>query len=251
MDPDAPDFRKPEGPGETSQRLSKTVAALVPCSRSEAEQFIAQGWVRVDGRRVEEPQFRVTPGQRVEVDKTAQLQPGALATFLIHKPAGAGPADMLPLLGAANRWQGDASGVHRVKSHMTGLTALLPLPPPASGLAVLSQDGRIIRKLQEDARLIEQELLADVEGTIAEGGLARLGRGLLREGKPMPPARVSFQSEKRLRFAFKGIPPEAVPWMCAQVGLQLTALKRMRIGRLPLAGLPVGQWRYLGEGERF
>jgi 23S rRNA pseudouridine2604 synthase len=39
--------------------------------------------------------------------------------------------------------------------------------------------------------------------------------------------------------------------MCAQVGLELTALKRLRIGRVPLAGLPPGQWRYLGPNERF
>jgi 23S rRNA pseudouridine2604 synthase len=53
------------------------------------------------------------------------------------------------------------------------------------------------------------------------------------EGQAMPPARVSWQSEKRLRFAAKGIAPEWVPWMCEQVGLTLTALKRIRIGRIP------------------
>ena len=67
----------------------------------------------------------------------------------------------------------------------------------------------------------------------------------------MPPARVSWQSETRLRFAVKGIAPQALPWMCAQVGLELTALKRLRIGRIPMAGLPPGQWRYLPPGERF
>ena len=44
---------------ETGERLAKRVAALVPCSRREAEQYIAGGWVRVDGRVVEEPQHRV------------------------------------------------------------------------------------------------------------------------------------------------------------------------------------------------
>ena len=44
--------------------------------------------------------------------------------------------------------------------------------------------------------------------------------------------------------------PEWIEWMCAQVGLQLVALKRLRIGRIPMAGLPVGEWRYLPPGER-
>lgn len=232
-------------------RLSKVVAALVPCSRREAEQYIAEGWVRVDGQRVEEPQVRVAPGQRVEVDAQARLQPAQPATFLLHKPAGMASGPARELLGAAGHWAGDASGVRRIKSHAAGLVDLLPLPPQASGLAVFSQDGRIVRKLQEDAALMEQELVAQVAGNIAPGGLERLGRGLVREGRPLPPVRVSWQSETRLRLAGKGLAPESVPWMCAQVGLELVALRRIRIGRIAMAGLPPGQWRYLPPGERF
>jgi len=238
-------------PEDDAQRLSKVVAALVPCSRREAEQYIAEGRVTVDGKKVEEPQFRVRPEQRVEVDSRAQLQPVAPATFLLHKPAGMGIEEARSLLAAGQHWSGDASGIRRIKSHAAGLVALLPLPTPASGLAVFSQDGRIVRKLQEDAAVIEQELIAEVTGTIAPGGLERLCRGLLREGKAMPPARVSWQSETRLRFAVKGIAPEWLPWMCAQVGLELTALRRLRIGRVAMAELPAGQWRYLPAGERF
>jgi 23S rRNA pseudouridine2604 synthase len=230
-------------------RLSKVVAAAVPCSRREAEQYIAEGWVRVDGALVHEPQFRVQPGQRVEVDPKAQLQAPTPATVLVHKPAGA--IDARALVEAATRWEGDASGIRRVKSHDVGLVALFALPPEASGLCVYSQDGRIVRKLTEDANLVEQELLADVAGTIAPGGLERLAHGLVLRGKPLPPARVSWQSERRLRIAAKGLPPSAVPWMCAQVGLELTALRRIRIGRVAMAGLPPGQWRYLAPGERF
>ena len=232
------------------QRLSKVVAALVSCSRREAEQYIAEGWVRVDWRVVDEPQFRVA-GEKVEVDRTAALQPPTPATFLLNKPAGMDTSQALGLLGAAARWQDDPSGIRRVRSHGVGLVPLLDLPAPAEGLAVFSQDGRIVRKLREDARLLEQELVAQVAGTIADGGLARLCHGLVFQGRPLPAARVSWQSENRLRFAVKGIDADMVPWMCAQVGLELRALKRIRIGRVPLAGLPPGQWRYLMPAERF
>ena len=207
--------------------------------------------MRVDGQRVEEPQFRVAEGQRVEVDAQARLQPPTPATFLLHKPAGATQAQAHELLAAAARWDGDSSGIRRIRSHGAGLVALLPLPTPASGLFVFSQDGRIVRKLTEDARLIEQELVADVTGVIAPNGLERLGRGLLHEGKPLPPVRASWQSETRLRIAGKGLDLDAVPWMCAQVGLALTALRRIRIGRVAMAGLPPGRWRYLAADERF
>lgn len=239
-----------ESAPEEKQRLSKLVAAMVPCSRREAEQYIAEGRVRVDGAVVEEPQFRVA-GQRVEVDTQARLQATEPATFLVHKPAGVDTMELQGQLVAATRWEGDDSGIRRVKSHAVGLVPLLPLPRQASGLSVFSQDGRIVRKLKDDADTLEQELLAEVTGTIAPNGLARLGRGLVFEGRAMPPARVSWQSEARLRFALKGIAPEWVPWMCAQVGLQLTGLRRIRIGRVPMAQLPPGQWRYLRPAERF
>jgi len=233
------------------QRLSKVVAGLVPCSRREAEQYIAEGWVRVDGQRVEEPQFRVTHAQQVEVDTKARLQPVMPATLLLHKPAGMSTSEAQSLLGAAEHWNGDQSGIRRTKAHAVGLQALLPLPPAASGLCVFSQDARVVRKLTEDAALVEQELVAEVAGAIAPDGLARLCHGLSRGGQALPPARVSWQSETRLRFAVKGIAPDAIEWMCAQVGLQLTSLKRIRIGRIPMAGVPVGQWRYLAPHERF
>lgn len=231
-------------------RLSKVVAARVPCSRREAEQYITEGWVRVDGQVVLEPQFRVAD-QRVDIDPRATLQAPTPATFLLHKPAGLGTADALGRLGAAERWADDPSGVHPLKSHHVRLVPLLELPPAAEGLCVFSQDGRIVRKLREDAGLIEQELVAQVTGSIAPGGLQRLEKGLVHQGRALPPARVSWQSETRLRFAVKGIEPDLVPWMCAQVGLEVKSLRRLRIGRVALAGLPVGRWRYLAANERF
>lgn len=237
-------------PGE-GERLAKVVAAQLPCSRREAEQYITEGWVRVDGQVADTPQQRVSSQQRVEVDPKAQLAPVVAATFLIHKPAGLSAEAMGARLAEAVRWNEDASGIRSSKLHLQGLRPLMPMPAQASGLFVFSQDFRVVRKLTEDADVIEQELVAEVKGEIAPDGLARMGRGLLMDGRPMPPARVSWQSETRLRFAMKGIAPEWIAPMCEQVGLELVALRRLRIGRVAMAGLPMGQWRYLHAGERF
>jgi 23S rRNA pseudouridine2604 synthase len=231
-------------------RLSKRVAALVPCSRREAELYIEGGWVRVDGKVIEEPQFRVAD-ERIEIDPGAR--PAALepVTLLLHKPAGMPYDEAQRLLVPAARSHDDASGIRAVKRHFAQLTPLVPLPTPASGLAVFSQERRVVRKLTEDALAIEQELVAEVTGQAAPDGLAVLGHGLAFEGRPLPPVNVSWQNETRLRFALKGIPPGLVPWMCEQVGLRVTSLKRIRLGRLPMAGLAPGKWRYLRPGERF
>jgi len=235
-----------------SQRLSKVVAARVPCSRSEAERYIAEGWVKVDGQRVDQPQFRVTAANRVEVDPQAKLQPQLPVTLLLHKPAGvAFDAAARELLGAAQHWAGDSSGIRRAQTHTVGLKPLLPLGPQSSGLCVFSQDPRIVRKLTEEAALVEQELIAEVTGTPTPDALARMAAGLQRDGRRLPSCRVSWQSEARLRFAAKGLGGDDIDWMCAQMGLRLAALKRIRIGRVPMAALPAGQWRYLPPGERF
>lgn len=258
---------------ETSHiRLSKRLAEQLPCSRSSAEQYIEGGWVRIDGRTVELPGARVRPDQQVTLDPGATLLEQPPVTLLLHKPPGfeaglglagqhaahasrsQGAPDAASLLQASSHWAEDASGApgQRVLlRHFKNLECFTPLPTAASGLVVYTQDRRVARKLQEDIETLEQECIAEVAGSIMEGGLQKLCHGLSFNGRPLPPIKVSWQNENRLRFALKGIRPGQVASMCEAVGLRLVALKRIRIGRIPLAKLPEGLWRY-GQGwERF
>ena len=63
--------------------------------------------------------------------------------------------------------------------------------------------------------------------------------------------KVSWQNETRLRFALKGVKPGQIEHMCRMVNLTVVSMKRIRIGRVPMASLPAGQWRYLHDYERF
>ncbi|MRD47572.1 RNA pseudouridine synthase [Caenimonas koreensis] len=236
-------------------RLAKRVAALAQCSRREAELFIEGGWVRVDGVVVEEPQSRVAEQQNVVIDPHAVAEDAQPVTLLLHKPVGMGYDEAQRLLTPANHAAeaGTSGGASPriLKRHFAKLAPMLDMPAQASGLAVYSQDFRIVRKLTEDALLIEQELVVEVSGTIRDGGMALLANGLAYRGWRLPPAKVSWQSETRLRFAIKGMDPALVPWMCEEVGLRPLSMKRLRLGRVPLAGLPLGQWRYLPADARF
>jgi 23S rRNA pseudouridine2604 synthase len=62
---------------------------------------------------------------------------------------------------------------------------------------------------------------------------------------------VSWQSDNHLRFALKGIAPEEIEKMCAAIGLTVVSMRRLRLGRVSLAKVPEGQWRYLMPWERF
>jgi 23S rRNA pseudouridine2604 synthase len=240
-------------------RLAKRLAEMLSCSRREAEQYIEGGWVSVDGVIIEEPQFRVLD-QAITLDKDASLLALTPVTLLLHKPAGheAGPdgnaASLAPLLSPATQSPDDRSGIRPLKKHFSSVELVTPLATPASGLVVLTQDWRVTRKLREDARVMEHEVVVDVSGDIKPGGLERLNRvdhGFTFKGMLLPPAKVSWQNETRLRFALKGEVPGQIAYMCESVGLKVEGMKRLRIGRVAMSQLQPGQWRYLLPHERF
>jgi 23S rRNA pseudouridine2604 synthase len=243
-------------------RLAKALAQMLSCSRREAEQYIEGGWVRVDGVVVEEPQFRVLD-QKIELDSDASLLALTSVTLLLHKPAGyeagldAAPGQSTPaarLLAADGQARDDRSGIRPLKKHFTAQALTTPLATPASGLVVFTQDWRVARKLSEDAAVMEHEVIVEVTGTPSAGGLDRLNRvehGFTFNGVLLPPAKVSWQNETRLRFALKGERPGQIAYMCESVGLSVQAMKRIRIGRVAMSSLPAGQWRYLLPTERF
>ena len=228
-------------------RLAKRLAEMLPCSRREAEQYIEGGWVTVNGVVVEVPQFRVLH-QKIELSKDASLLGPTAVTLLLHKPAGF-EAD----LKQATRAPADRSGITLLKKHLAA-EMVTQLALPASGLVVFTDDWRVARKLVDDADTLEHEVVVEVTGSIKPGGLERLNRvdhGFTFNGKLLGPAKVSWQNEARLRFALKGEQPGQIAYFCESVGLTITAMKRLRMGRVAMSGLQAGQWRYLLPTERF
>ena len=109
-------------------RLAHRVAELFGCSRAEAEQYIQNGWVSVDGRVVEAPQHLVS-GERVELDPDARLEAVEPATILLHKPVGydaiTGRKVAAGLVQPETRWPDDPSGVRLLERHFHRLTPLV------------------------------------------------------------------------------------------------------------------------------
>ncbi|MCD9026659.1 rRNA pseudouridine synthase [Luteimonas sp. BDR2-5] len=235
----------------TPIRLDKHLAALLGCSRGDARQYIEGGWVRVDGETVDAPQHPID-GQQVVLAPDARLGEVAPATLLLHKPAGIDSEAAIALATPASRSGLDMLDQAVLRRHFHRLAAPMPLDAEASGLLVLTQDHRARRRLTEDTAHLEQEYIVEVEGTLPPYALAQLSRGGLDDnGWPLPPCKVSRQSEQRLRFAIKQVRPGQLQRMCAQVGLRAVGIKRLRIGRIGLAKMDVGTWRYLPPGERF
>ena len=188
------------------------------------------------------------PMEALALHPDAILTPLEPVTMLYHQPPEAGAA--LPI-SADTQAKDDASGIRMLKQHFVRLTPCTPLEPNASGLLVFTQDWRVSRKLIEDAAKIEQEYVVEVAGEIAPNGLKRLNHGLSFNGRALAPIKVSWQNETRLRFALKGVQPGQIRHMCESVGLQVVGMKRIRLGRVSMAKLLPGEWRYLMQDEKF
>jgi 23S rRNA pseudouridine2604 synthase len=243
-------------------RLSKRMSELGLCSRREADDWIARGWVRVDGQVVSELGSKVLPTQRITVDRQASAQQAKRVTVLINKPVGfvSGQAEdgykpAVTLIRPENRWAEDTSPE---QFHPAQLKSLVPagrLDIDSVGLLVLTQDGRVAKQLIGEDTSVEKEYLVRVQytkpGRLPEADLKKLNHGLWMDGKPLLPAKVRWQNDDQLSFTLREGKKRQIRRMCDMVGLKVLGLKRVRIGRVKLGELPAGQWRYLLPDENF
>ena len=261
----------PLGTGATPQRLpagegarvSKLMTERGLASRREADEWIEAGWVRVNGRTAVLGQ-RARPDARIDIDPRARAEQARRLTVLLHKPVGYvsgqpedGHQSAAVLVRAENRWREDRShaALHVGAHGLRGLAPAGRLDIDSTGLLVLTQDGRIARQLIGDDSQVEKEYLVRVRclhpGGLPAPELERLRHGLVLDGVALRPARVSWANEDQLRFVLREGRKRQIRRMCELVGLEVTGLKRVRIGSVVLGRLPLGQWRVLGTHERF
>lgn len=134
---------------------------------------------------------------------------------------------------------------------MKGLAPAGRLDIDSTGLLVLTQDGRVARQLIGEDSQVDKEYLVRVEGRLDAAGLALLNHGLSLDGRTLKPAKVEWLNEDQLRFVLREGRKRQIRRMCELVGLHVVGLKRVRIGGIKLGDLPLGQWRFLREDERF
>ena len=234
-------------------RLSKLMAQRGLCSRREADRYIEQGLVLVDGKVIDKLGSRVLPEQQIELKAAAQRAQASRHTLLLNKPVGyvsnlpekGYPAASELILPQNHVGAGDA------KPSLRGLAPAGRLDIDSQGLLVLTQDGRIARKLIGADSNIEKEYLIWVRGDISEDKLERLREGLMLDGKRLKRAGIRKIDDHHIQFILTEGRKRQIRRMCDQVDLRVTRLMRVRIGKVKLENLPVGKWRHLKPGEHF
>jgi 23S rRNA pseudouridine2604 synthase len=237
-------------------RLSKVMAERGMCSRREADALIEQGWVFVDGQRISELGTRIRPDAKISLAPEAKARQARQVTILLNKPVGyvsgqpePGFTPAVSLIRADNQFGTGGPRFH--PSQLKGLAPAGRLDIDSTGLLVLTQDGRIARQLIGDDSRVDKEYLVRVEGPLSVADLRLLNHGLSLDGQALRPARVEWLNADQLRFVLREGRKRQIRRMCELVGLKVTGLRRIRIGRVKLGDLPLGQWRYLRDDEAF
>lgn len=264
--PPGPLVSPQDRPGPSGVRLNKRMAELGLCSRRQADEWIERGWVRVDGRPAQLG-LLVGADSRIDIDARAREKQSREVTVLLNKPVGYvsaqaedGHLPAVSLFKADRRWGACTASLRWSPHQLRGLAPAGRLDIDSVGLLVLTQDGRLARQLIGEDSEVDKEYLVrvsyeglhqNVQAVFPSHQLERLRHGLSLDGQALKAAEVSWQNPEQLRFVLREGRKRQIRRMCELVGLKVTGLKRIRIGRVLLGTLPLGQWRYLRDDESF
>ena len=235
-------------------RLSKLMAQRGVCSRREADVFIEQGMVSVNGVIVDQLGAKVAPDAEITLAPQAVRKQKELITIILNKPVGyvsaqpePGYAPAIKLITVANQF---GKGNKRLMpEHLKGLAVAGRLDIDSQGLLLFTQDGRLAKKIIGEESRVEKEYIVRVRGLLSDDGLQLLRGGLALDGKPLKPAQVEWINRDQLRFVLREGRKRQIRRMCDLVGLKVVGLKRVRVGKIRLGDLPEGKWRFLETDE--
>jgi len=237
-------------------RLSKLMSQRGLCSRREADRWIEQGLVRVNGEIVNTLGIKFPENVAIELTRRAQAQQNELVTIMINKPVGyvSGQAEdgyipAVRLIKEDTRSELDQSRAKLKSVHFDGLAPAGRLDIDSQGLLVLTQDGRVAKQLIGEHSDLEKEYLVRVGGQITEAQISKLCFGLELDGKQLRRAKVRQLNPEQLQIVLREGKKRQIRRMCEAVGLPVNGLKRVRIGELRLGKLAEGQWRFVKAVE--
>ena len=243
---------------EEQVRISKILSEKGLCSRREADRYIEQGLVLLDGEVVSELGTRAFRSQKVELMKKASSIQASKATVILNKPVGyiSHLDDEKEFTPASSLITPDNFYINNnirqnSRFNTTGLAPAGRLDIDSSGLLVLTQDGRIAKQIIGENAIIEKEYLVRIDGTLNDTSMDLLNHGLSLDDYKLKPAKVFWQNEDQLSFTLIEGRHRQIRRMCDLVGVKVVGLKRVRIGNVRLGDIPTKRWRFLNSNESF
>jgi 23S rRNA pseudouridine2605 synthase len=234
----SPPARGGEGTGGgRGERIAKLLARAGLCSRRDAERWIAEGRVSVDGEVLTSPAVLVGSGNDVRVDGEPVPQPERARLWRYHKPAG--------LVTTHRDEKARPTVFDALPKDLPRLISVGRLDLNSEGLLLLTNDGALARRLELPATGWVRRYKVRVHGAVDPAGLAALAQGITIGGVAYGPIRAGLDrvqgSNAWIQMALEEGKNREVRRVLEHLGLQVTRLIRLSYGPFQLGNLERGK----------
>lgn len=219
-------------------RINKWLAEHGICSRREADEYIRQGRVSVNGVKAEMG-VRVTSHDRVEVDKQTLAEAPRAIYIAFHKPVGV----------ECTTDQRVAHNIIDFIAHPERIFPIGRLDKDSEGLILLTNDGDIVNKLLRVENAHEKEYVVSVDKPVTDEFVQAMSCGVEILDRKTLPCEVWRTGKNQFHIVLKQGLNRQIRRMCEAFGMTVRKLVRVRFVNIRLADIPVGRWRNLTHAE--
>jgi len=223
-------------PAEGPQRIAKVLARAGLCSRRDAERWIAEGRVAVDGTVLTSPAVTVTAESQIRVDGKPLPEPERARLWRFHKPAG--------LVTTHKDEKGRPTVFGALPAELPRLVSIGRLDLNSEGLLLLTNDGALARRLELPATGWVRRYKVRVHGFVDPARLAALARGTTVDGIAYGPIRAQLDRQQGsnawITLSLQEGKNREVRRVLEHLGYPVTRLIRLAYGPFQLGHLARG-----------
>ena len=218
--------------------LNKFISDTGFCSRREADHYIEQGRVTINGREASKGN-RVQAGDEVRVDGEKLKTKKSTVYIALNKPKGITCTTDLK----------DKTNVIDFVGYKSRIFPIGRLDKLSEGLLFLTNDGDIVNKILRAGNRHEKEYVVVVDKPFSAAFVQQMSSGVRIPGAKTLPCFVKQEGADRFRIILTQGLNRQIRRMCETLGYTVKSLKRIRIMNITLAGIPPGKWRYFTSDE--
>lgn len=225
---------------QSSISLNKYISSTGICSRREADNWIEEGRVAINGE-VARKGNRVVEGDEVTLDGKLVGQKAEPIYIALNKPPGVTCTTDLR----------DEDNIIDYLDYPKRIFPIGRLDKASSGLIFLTNVGDIVNPILREENEHEKEYVVEVDKPLTEKVLKRMSSGMRILGTKTKPCKIELLSECVFRIILTQGLNRQIRRMCGSLSYKVVSLKRIRIMNITLEGglEEAGQWRYLTEEE--
>jgi len=219
-------------------RLNKYISETGVCSRREADKWISQGRVTLNGAPATLG-HKVAPGDEVRVDGNPIGAKKQAIYIALNKPVGITCTTEAHV----------EDNIVRFVGHSERIFPVGRLDKESEGLILLTNDGDIVNEILRSENEHEKEYIVSVNRPITDLSLQMLASGVKIMGVTTKPCRIERVDAETFRMVLTQGLNRQIRRMCSALGYRVRRLKRVRIINIHIGALRTGEWRYLSESE--